>query len=415
MKKLTLVLMLVFFGVSTMLAQRTISGKITDEKGESLIGASLLVKGTSTGTVTDFDGNFSLSVPEGSNVLVVSYTGFSTEEITLGASNVLDIVMQEGALLEEIIVTAVGLEANKRQIGYAVQNVDADEIVSSKETNLLNALSGKVAGVSVTSSAGSPGASSSVRIRGSVSIGRSNSPLFVVDGVPIDNSEIGNGVGGIDQSNRAIDINPNDIASMTVLKGPSATALYGVRAANGAIVITTKSGQSGKPVVNVTARYSIDQVNKLPTRQSTYAQGRPVGGEAIWRGPETTEGFSWGPAIADLEFDGSDYAYDQNGSLVAKGSGNGVPAKAYDPYDFFVNGSTYDLNASVSGGTDAVRYFISAGQLESTGIVPNATFKRTSFRVRADANLTEKLTASMSANYVIPVVSVYKEVLMYKG
>ncbi len=400
MKKLTLVLMLVFFSVGTMLAQRTISGKITDDNGETLIGASVLVKGTSTGTVTDFDGNYSLVVPEGGKTLVFSYTGFQTQEIAIGASDVVDVVLQEGAVLEEVVVTAVGLEANKRTIGYAVQNVDADEVVSSKETNLVDALNGKVAGVTVTSSAGSPGASSSIRIRGNVSIGRSNSPLFVVDGVPIDNSEVGNGVGGIDQSNRAIDINPNDIASMTVLKGPSATALYGVRAANGAIIITTKSGQKGKPVINVTARYSIDQVNKLPARQSTYAQGRPSGGAPIWRGPDTGEGFSWGPAIADLEYDGSEYDYDQNGRLVPAGTGNGVPARAYDPYDFFVNGNTYDLNASVSGGTDVVRYFISAGQLESTGVVPNADFKRTSFRVKADASLTDKLTASMSANYV---------------
>jgi TonB-linked SusC/RagA family outer membrane protein len=400
MKKLTLVLMLVFFGVSTMLAQRTISGKITDDKGEALIGASLLVQGTGTGTVTDFDGNYTLSVPAGGSVLVVSYTGFTTEEFTLGASDVLDITLKEGALLEEIIVTAVGLESNKRQIGYSVQNVKPDDLVSSKETNLLNALSGKVAGVSVTSSSGSPGSSSSVRIRGNVSIGRSNSPLFVVDGVPIDNSESGNGTGGVDQSNRAIDINPNDIASMTVLKGPSATALYGVRAANGAIVITTKSGKEGKPVVNVTARYSMDQINKVPDAQNEYAQGRSVGGVPTWRGPHTAEGFSWGPAIADLEFDGSEYDYDLNGRLVAKGTGNGVPAKAYDIYDFFKNGNTYDLNASVSGGSDVMRYFISAGTLESRGIVPNATFKRTSFRVKVDADLTDKLKASMSANYV---------------
>ena len=400
MKKLTLVLMLVFFGVGSMLAQRTISGKITDGKGESLIGASVLVKGTTTGTVTDFDGNFSIDVPEGGKTLVFSYTGFETQELAIGTSDVMDVTLAEGALLEEIVVTAVGLEANKRQIGYSVQNVNADDVVGSKETNLLNALNGKVAGVSVTSSSGSPGASSSIRIRGNVSIGRSNSPLFVVDGVPIDNSETGNGVGGIDQSNRAIDINPNDIASITVLKGPSATALYGVRAANGAIVITTKSGKKGKPVVNITARYSMDQVNNLPERQTAYAQGQPVSGVPTWRGPHTGEGFSWGPAIADLEFDGSDYEYDQNGRLVAKGTGNGVPAKAYDPYTFFVNGNTYDLNASVAGGTDAVRYFISGGKLESKGIAPNATFARTSFRVKADANLTDKLRASMSANYV---------------
>ncbi len=400
MKKLSLVLFMVLFAFGVMLAQRTVTGTITDNEGEPLIGASVLVKGTTSGTISDLDGSFSLQVPEGTGELIFSYTGYATQEVTLGVSNVLDVVLKQGALLEEVIVTAVGLEANKRSIGYAVQNIKADDIVSSKETHLLNGLAGKVAGVSVTSSSGSPGSSSSVRIRGNVSINRSNAPLFVVDGVPIDNSEVGNGTAGVDQSNRSIDINPNDIASITVLKGPSATALYGVRAANGAVVITTKAGKAGKPVVTVTARYSMDQVNKLPERQDIYAQGRPSGGSPIWRGPHTKEGFSWGPAIADLEYDGSEYDYDVNGRLVAKGTGNGVPAKAYDVYDYFVNGNTYDLNASVSGGSDFMRYFISGGRINSSGTSPNATFQRTSFRVRVDSDITDKLTAGISANYV---------------
>ncbi len=403
MKKLYLPLLLVLFVVGFASAQRTVSGTITDTEGEPLIGASVLVQGTGVGTVADFDGSYTLEVPEGSNVLVFSFTGYAQQEITLGASNVIDITLEEGVELGEVVITAIGLEANRRSLGYTVQNVDAGDIVASKETNLLNALSGKVAGVTVTSSNGSPGGSSSIRIRGNTSIGRSNSPLFVVDGVPIDNSEIftnGTSTGGVDQSNRAIDINPNDIASVTVLKGPSATALYGVRAANGAIIITTKAGKEGKPQIDITARYSVDEVNKLPARQSLYAQGRPVGGVPIWRGPETAEGFSWGPAIADLEFDGSEYAYDQNGRLVPAGTGNGLPARAYDPYTYFKNGNTYDLNASVSGGNEFMRYFISGGNLSSTGTAPNADFERTSFRVKLDSDLSDKLSASMSANYI---------------
>ena len=401
MKKLSLVLTLMFFVMGITVAQRTITGTVTDGT-DPLIGATVLAKGTAVGTVTDFNGNYSLELPKEATILVFSYTGFATQEMTVGVSNVMDVILKEGALLDEVIVTAVGLEANKRQIGYAVQNVKPDDVIASKETNILNALSSKVAGVSVNSSSGSPGSSATIRIRGNVSIGRSNSPLFVVDGVPIDNSETNDdATAGVDQSNRAIDINPNDIASLTVLKGPSATALYGVRAANGAVIITTKAGESGKPVVNLTARYSVDQVNKLPKSQSTYAQGRPVGGVPTWRGPETAEGFSWGPAISELEFDGDKgYEYDQNGRLVAKGTGDGVPAKAYDAYDFFVKGNTYDLNASVSGGSDAMRYFISAGKLNSTGVIPNATFQRTSFRVKVDADFSDKLRASMSANYV---------------
>jgi len=416
MKKLSFVLFLMCFGLSYMVAQRTVSGLVADNNGEPLIGASILVKGTSTGTVTDIDGKYSITVPEGGTTLVVGYTGFAQQEIALGASNVIDVTLEEGVLLGEVVVTAVGLEANKRTLGYAVQNVDPDEVVNSKEVNLVNALSSKIAGVSVVSSSGSPGASSNIRIRGNTSISGTNDPLFVVDGVPINNSQSynnGDTVGDTDNSNRAIDINPNDIASITVLKGPSATALYGVRAANGAVIITTKRGESGKPRVSISASYAMDKVSQLLDRQDTYAQGRPGG---IYRGPETSDGFSWGPAIADLEFstdpthpnapgaaffdNEGNFIFDNNGFLVPKGTGNGVPARAYDPYTFFDTGTTYDLNASIAGGTDQLRYFISAGRLESEGIVPNSSFQRNSFRLNLETDISDKLTASMGANYI---------------
>lgn len=389
--------------VGVAIGQRTIEGVVTDAEGLALIGANITVKGMTVGTITDIDGQFSLSVPDEATDLVVSYTGYTTQEINIEGLSSISVILAEGQFLDEVVVTAVGLEANRRSIGYSVQNVDAEAILDSKETNIVDALNSKVAGVQVTSSAGSPGASSSIRIRGSVSVNKSNQPLFVVDGVPIDNSTggAGNGVGGVDQSNRAIDLNPNDIASMTVLKGASATALYGVRAANGAIVITTKKGKSGKPVVNISASYGIANANKLPELQSTYAQGAFSNGVARYRGPETAEGDSWGPLISDLEFDGStDYFFDKGGKLVPKGQGNGTPARAYDPYDYFVTGQTLDLNASVAGGTDNVRYYISGGRLNQTGIVPNSDFARTSFRSTINADITNKLEVSMSANFV---------------
>lgn len=392
--------MMVIFAVATMIAQRTISGTVTDESGEPLIGASLLAKGTSAGTVSDIDGSFSLNVPAESNMLVVSYTGYSTQEVDITGQSTVAIQLAEGQILDEVVVVAGGLEKNKARLGYSLQNLDAEEVISAREVNLVDALNSKVAGVSVVSSSGSPGASSNIRIRGSISILGSNSPLFVVDGVPIDNSSVGNDVDGVDQSNRAIDLNPNDIASLTVLKGAAATALYGVRAANGAIIVTTKRGSEGKPRVSISMAYSADEVNKLPARQNTYAQGRVSGGVPIYRGPTTAEGFSWGPLISDLEYDGVPTEFDRNGSLVPAGTGNGQPANAYDPYDFFQTGNTYDLNASVAGGTDKVRYYISGGRLESTGVVPNSTFARTSFRVNTDADLTDKLNIGMSANFV---------------
>ncbi len=406
MKKLSLVLAMVLFAFGISIAQRTVSGTIADDTGEPLIGASIIAKGTTVGTVTDIDGTYSLNVPDGTSKLVVSYTGFVTREIDLGASNVVDVTLSEGVELSEIVVTATGLEANKARLGYAVQNVDPNDITGAKEINLVNALSSKVAGVTVTSSSGSPGASSNIRIRGSNSINGNNAPLFVVDGVPIDNSSNsfnsdGGATAGVDFSNRVVDINSNDIESMTVLKGAAATALYGVRAANGAIVVTTKKGKEGKPTVEIGGSVSFDQVSKLPERQDVYAQGRVLGGVPTYLGPETFNGFSWGPRIADLEFDGNaDYPFDKNGALVAKDSGNGQAANVYDPYNFFVTGRTTDLNASVSGGSKLGNYFISAGRLASEGVVPNATFGRTSFRVNTNINITEKWTAGMSANFV---------------
>ena len=394
-----MLLCVMLISISGLLAQRTISGTIVDVNGEPLIGANVIADGTTTGTISDFDGNFELKVPEGVKAIVISYTGYNSQIVSIEGQETFNISLEEGEVLEEIVVTAGGLERNKARLGYAIQNVNSDEVTNAKEVNLVDALNSKVAGVTVVSSSGSPGASSNIRIRGSSSINGSNDPLFVVDGVPIDNSSVGNGVDGVDQSNRAIDINPNDIASLTVLKGPAATALYGVRAANGAIVITTKKGTSGKPKVSVSASYSLDQVNKLPERQSTYAQGRVLGGVPTYLGPATGNGFSWGPKIADLEFDGIPTEFDQNGSLVAAGTGNGIGARAYDAYDFFIDGNTYDLNASVSGGTDDVRYFISAGNLSSNGIVPNSTFSRTSFRLNADADISDKLNIGMSAAF----------------
>ncbi len=402
MRKLLLTLSACLLSLSVALAQGTISGTVTDaETGDALEGVAVLVKGTTVGVFTGSDGKYRLQVPEGSETLVFNYVGRLKQEIAIGGRSTLDVSMTPDELqLDEVVVTAVGIEANRRSLGYSVQNVDAEEIVNSRETNLVNALNSKVAGVTVTSSSGSPGSSANIRVRGATSINGSNSPLFVIDGVPIDNSESGSDVDGVDQSNRAIDINPNDIESLTVLKGPAATVLYGIRAANGAVIITTKSGKTGKPRVTISTSYTADQVNKLPGRQNTYAQGRPIDGVPTWRGPNTFEGFSWGPAIADLEFDGSDYSFDQGGRLVPRGTGNGQPAVAYDPYTFFVTGNTLDLNASVSGGSERTTYYISAGRLASNGVVPNATFNRNSFKVRAETKITDKLTVGMSATFV---------------
>ena len=403
MKKVLLLGLSFLMATSMSFAQdRTVSGTVTSaEDGSTLPGVNVVVKGTTNGGVTDMDGNFKISVPEDGGTLVFSFIGLETQEVEIGTRSVIDMQMASDVKqLGEVVVTAVGIEQNKRTLGYSVQNVDADEIVNARETNIVNALNSKVAGVSVVSSSGSPGASANIRIRGNTSINGSNSPLFVVDGVPIDNSSggAGNGTAGVDNSNRAIDINSADVESLTVLKGAAATALYGIRAANGAIIITTKKGKAGKAKVSFSSSFTVSEVNKLPSFQTSYAQGRPVGGAATWRGPDTFEGFSWGPAISSLEYDGSDYDYDVNGRLVPKGTGNGVAARGYDNVNnFFVNGKTWDNNLSVSGGNDKSTYYLSVGNLTSSGIVPNSDWGRTTIKVTADTKITDKLKTGVSA------------------
>ena len=220
----------------------------------------LSYKGTSNGTITDFDGNYNLSVDNAAEkTLMFSFIGFVPQEKQIGSSTEIDITLKEDTeRLDEVIVTALGINQNKRAMNYAVQDIKAETIAETEQQNVVNALQGKIAGVQITNSSGSPGASTSIVIRGGSSVGegRSNEPLFVIDGIIMDNSTFqGSG-------NRAMDINPNDIASMTVLKGPSAAALYGIRAANGAIVITTKSGKDGKVSVSIGSTVAFDRAFK---------------------------------------------------------------------------------------------------------------------------------------------------------
>lgn len=380
-----------------------INGKVTDVENLGIPGVTIVEKSTQNGTISDVNGDFKLLVQDNNAILVFTSVGFESLEIAVGNQTQINVTLVENLTqLEEIVVTAVGIEVDKASLAYSINNVDTEALLRSKETNLVSALSGKVAGVQIINSSGSPGASATIRIRGSRSLTGSNGPLFVIDGVPVSNSSSANGTAGVDNSNRAIDINPNDIEKLTVLKGPSATVLYGSRAANGAVMITTKSGSKGSAKIEFNSSFGISQVNKLPAKQTMYAQGIPDGGLFRYKGPETGENNSWGPLISELEFDGDEsYPYDMNGNLVPVGTGNGVPANAYNDYEtFFIKGNTFDQNLSVSGGNSALRYYFSAGHLSQTGVVPNATFKRTSIRSTLQATLTEKLTAGVSATYV---------------
>ena len=385
---------------------RTVTGTVSDiRSGEVLIGVSIAVKGqSSAGTSSDVNGRFSLDLPDDHTVLIFSYIGYETKEVEVGDKTVINVWMNESSQqLDELVVTAVGIEANRRGLGYSVEEIDSREIENSNETNLVSALSGKSPGVFVTAASGSPGASANIRIRGNKSINGSNKPLFIVDGVPIDNTSSGNGAVGVDVSNRAIDINPNDVESISILKGPAATALYGIRAANGAVLITTKKGKVGKPRIQFKSSYGFSEVNQLPARQLIYAQGTYTGGQSVYRGPETGEANSFGPRMDQLEFDGDNtYLYDQNGRLVPVGMGNGSPAKIYNPEeDFFDTGHSFDNIISVSGGTEKATYYLSAGNYYQKGIVPLSDWTRNSFKSNFEVQLSERLTVNANTTLAL--------------
>ncbi|MBL6449829.1 SusC/RagA family TonB-linked outer membrane protein [Fulvivirga sp. 29W222] len=419
MKKILLLCFAVVLSIPVAWAQeRVVSGKVTSEEdGSTLPGVNVLVKGTTTGTITDFDGNYKITVPDEAELLF-SFIGFLTEEVPVSGRSVIDVSLTTDITqLSEVVVTAAGIEANKRELGYSIQNVNADEVKNSGENNFVAALSGKVAGVQVTSSGGAPGAAAQIRIRGNKSVQGSNGPLFVVDGIPIDNSTFNTfdspeddvsslGSGGVTNSNRAIDINPEDVASLTVLKGPAATVLYGIRAANGAVVITTKKGSRNSAAkVKYSFGYSIDKVNKLPDLQTEYAQGSVQGGVPTFQAAMTgsTQSQSWGPLISSLRYANESSVWDPNGLIVTASdprATNRVPNSYNNAEDFFENGSNMTHDLSVSGGTEKTSYFFSVGRLDQTGIMPNSDFARTSFRATTSAELFTNFTATLSANYI---------------
>ncbi|MGM0737738.1 MAG: carboxypeptidase-like regulatory domain-containing protein, partial [Bacteroidota bacterium] len=254
-------------------AQTTVQGTVTDaETGDPLTGVNIIIEGTFEGTTTDLDGQFELSVPSLDETLNISFIGYRTRVVPIDGQSQLDIELEPDLIIgEELVITAFGLERETKSLGYAIQDVQSDRLIETRQPNIVNALQGQVAGVQITNSGGAPGASSMMLIRGGTSLSSDNQPLFIVDGIPIDNTT----TGGLNSpgSNRAIDINPNDIESITVLKGPSAAALYGQRAGSGAVVITTKRGGEGRAKIDYASTLSFDQVNRLPELQSRYKQG----------------------------------------------------------------------------------------------------------------------------------------------
>ena len=343
------------------------TGVITDASGEPLIGATVMLKGTKRGVTTDVNGHFSIDAPNGST-LIVSYVGMVTREIKVGGKPV-NVTLEGGNALDEVVVTALGIKREKKSLGYAVDDINAEELMKNKNTDAINSLAGKIAGVSITQSSGSAGAGSQIILRGGTSLERDNQPLFVVDGVIYDNStsSIGNSAydgmlaNATSNSNRIMDINPEDIENMSVLKGPAAAALYGSRAAAGVVLITTKQGKEGAVEVNLNAKYTTSWVHKLPEQQKTYARGyytSDENGNAVLQ-DYTTQ--SWGAKISET---GGQW-YDNVGN-------------------FFENSGAWDTNLSIAGGNKNGKFFLSGSFYDQDGIIPTTGFTKTTFRFNGE-------------------------------
>lgn len=319
MKKLSLVLSLVLFVMGTALAQRTITGTVTDETGEALIGASILVKGTTTGAVTDIDGTYSITVPDGNSVLQFSYTGYGSQEVELGASDVVDVVMQSSAeVFDELVVTGLGIEKSKKALGFGVATLSNEALTARQETDVARLLRGKATGVDITQTSGLAGSGTNIIIRGYSTITGDNQPLFVVDGVPFNtstNSNQGFGAGGATASSRFLDLDPNTIEEISILKGLSATVLYGEAGRNGVVLVTTKNGKGGAGAtkgmeVSVTQGIFQSDIANLPDYQNTFGNGFNAGFGWFFS--------NWGAAFADLNPSsyGSDYKGERNGQVL---------------------------------------------------------------------------------------------------
>ena len=393
------------------LAQSTVTGTITDEDGNALVGAALLVKGTTVGTFSDADGKYSLTVPKGRDTLVVSYVGYESQTVRIGGRSLVDLsLMQASTMLNEMVITALGVPQEEQSLGSAVQQVSGAEITQAGTPSMIDGLSGKAAGLQITRSSGAAGGASRMVIRGQTSFNGDNEALLIVDGVRYNNDEnhTERSLAGVAVSNRAMDINPDDIESITVLKGAAATALYGVEGARGVIVITTKKGSpaSGKGMsVSYGTSYTITQPNRFVERQFDYTQG--AGGN--WYGPGQSDGIWWGGFASALSWGGSydtaywdgdnSYQWDKNGAITGTNTGN--KATPYNNIDnFFRNGSIFTNNVAISGGEGNTYYRFSLANTSEQGIVPLNTFNRTNIGLKVGSQfLGDRISMDATVNY----------------
>jgi len=387
-------------------AQKKVSGTVSDKSGVPLAGASVIVKGTSNGTSTDFDGNYSLNVQEDSDVLVISYIGFKSVEITVGNQTTINASLEEDAeSLDEVVVSVLGFKEKRDAVASTYSVINAEDALKSKEPTLINSLAGKAAGLTITGTSADPGAGSIIQIRGVSSINGS-SPLIVVDGIPLNNSNLegfaSDADGGISQQSRLNDINPDDIESIQVYKGASAGALYGSAALGGVIVITTKRGQAGKLSVSLSSSVSIDQINVKHPLQTKFGQGA----NGVY---SPTSANSWGDKIADRS--GEDDVFNTSGQYFeaadgtlyypyASGGKNSQAVYTGSNFDqVFQDGMAEDIKLNLSGGTEKATFYFSTSHLNQKGIMVNSNYVKNTFTFGNTFKFNDWLSSSAKISY----------------
>ena len=394
---LLLIVFIAFLG-SAMAQQKTISGTVTSaDDGSTLPGVSVVVKGTTSGTITDMNGHYTITVPADARVLEFSFVGMATKEVEIGDKTTIDVVMEPSNVeLDEVVVTSLGISKEKKALGFAVSEVSGKDLSTVKQTNVVNSLSGRVAGVVITESPSGPAGGTRVIIRGNNSLTGNNQPLYVVDGIPIDNSGFGsaNGSGTAnyrrdDYGTGISDINPDDIASITVLKGPNAAALYGSRAANGVILITTKKGKAQKGIgVNFSSSTEFSHPLLLPHYQNEYGQGSD--GNTYNDVDELrNHGGSWGARM-----DGSNQIY-------WTGETRPYVPQPDNVKDFFQTGSNLVNTLALEGGNDSYTLRFGYTNNHARSILPNAGLTRNSFDLRAVGHISKKLTVDAKVTYFV--------------
>ena len=404
MRKLLILLAIPFMAMQVAFAQKAVEGVVLSSDGDPVVGAAVVGQGTTIGDFTDERGEFSLNVPENVNILVVSFIGMQTQEVVITGERLSISMAPSDVTLDEVVVTALGIKRDERSLGYSVQEISGENTSYVRDQNVVSALSGKIAGVQVSSASGaSLGGSANIRIRGANSL-TGGQPLFVVDGTPISNGNFSASYRGLDFGNLAQDINPDDIESISVLKGPSATALYGNRAANGVVLITTKSGNSRRGIgVDVNSSVTFENVYILPNYQNEYGGGYtqdfikytdPVDGKE-YNTLNYAADESWGPKM-----DGTMYRPWWSWYPGTADYGTEIPMQAQpdNVRNFFETGLTYNNSVSLSGGNENTSFRLSYNNVTQTGVIPNSSLKRNNLGINAKTKLTEKLTLSTSLN-----------------